>query len=85
MKKVFFALVAILLSGGAYAECTADTKTYTSCKPGYYLSNGWCRACPNGGTSADKNTGGISDCYLAAGTTVTDISGTYSVTADCPY
>ena len=50
-----------------------------------------CTACPNGGVSNPAVTGGVlggytaSSCMLPAGTTSTDTTGTFTVTADCPW
>ncbi len=59
--------------------------SYTSCKPGYYLFNNYCMACPNGGTSDDGNTAGMTSCYLPSNQTVTDASGTYIWQNNCNY
>lgn len=72
------------------AACEATTKTYTACKSGYYLNNNSCKQCPvyynsKRGTSADKNTNGISDCYIPGGASASDSSGTYKYTNDCYY
>lgn len=79
---LFFFIIPIY---NAYAACQATTKTYTACKPGYYLSAGTCVACPESGTSADKNNSGITDCYIPADTTITDETGEYTYISDCYY
>ncbi len=84
-KTIIIPLVGAFVCGAANAACTATTKTYTSCKPGYYLSGVACQSCPNGGTSADKNTGGVTACYLPSGTTGSDSTGSYTYTANCYY
>ena len=84
-KTIIIPLVGAFVCGAANAACTATTKTYTSCKPGYYLSGGACQSCPSGGTSADKNTGGVTSCYLPSGTTGSDSTGSYTYTANCYY
>ncbi len=87
MKKVIILvpLLGIMLAFNANAACTADAKTYTACKTGYYLSGGTCYSCPSGGTSADQNSGGITDCYLPSGTTGSDSTGSYTYTSNCYY
>lgn len=90
MKKIFIICTFIVLSvGHAQGACEATTKTYTSCKPGYYLSSGTCMRCPSSGgaygTSADRNTGGITECYLPSGTTGSDSSGSFTYTGNCYY
>lgn len=86
MKKI---LLIVTMFGAAitnaHAECVATTKTYTACKPGYYLADGNCAACPDGGTSADSNSSGITACYLPMGTASDDNTGEYTYTGDCPY
>ena len=84
-KTIIIPLVGAFVCGAANAACTATTKTYTSCKPGYYLSGVACQSCPSGGTSADKNTGGVTSCYLPSGTTGSDSTGSYTYTANCYY
>ena len=84
-RSIIIPLVGAFVCGAANAACTATTKTYTSCKPGYYLSGGTCQSCPSGGTSADKNTGGVTACYLPSGTTGSDSTGSYTYTANCYY
>lgn len=63
-------------------ETTLDGTVVVACKPGYYLENSTCKECPNiannKGTSADKNAGGITDCYLTPGT-YEDESGTFKI------
>lgn len=81
--------LCILFSSYAYAECTTGAKTYTACKPGYYLSYGDCVRCPSSGgvygTTVDNNTGGITSCYLPSGTTGSDSTGSYTITGSCYY
>ncbi|HIS70872.1 MAG TPA: hypothetical protein IAD02_02680 [Candidatus Enterousia intestinigallinarum] len=86
MKRIlFFTACGLVIMRGANAACTVTGTVYSSCKPGYYLSSNNCIACPNGGTSADKNSGGITDCYLPSGTTGSDSTGNFTYTADCHY
>ncbi len=90
-RKILFVIGIILMasSQNARAACTAGIPTYTACKPGYYLraigSFTACQACPSSGTSANLNSGGITDCYLPSGTTGSDTTGTFTYTADCYY
>lgn len=91
MKKyILMSVIAGMLPViGARAECEATTKTYTACKPGYYLSGGNCLECPSSGgikgTSADKNNIGITACYIPAGTAFSDSGGSGTYTGDCYY
>lgn len=85
MKFFVVFIIAIMFAGAAHAECIATGTIYTACKPGYYLENDYCYACPNGGTSADKNTGGITDCYLPAGQVYSDTAGEWSYSDNCHY
>ncbi len=85
MRKAILLFIIILTNTSAYAACTSEGTSYYACKPGYYLSGGNCIACPDGGTSADRNNTGIGACYLPAGTTGSDTTGKYSHTADCYY
>lgn len=89
MKKIFILLAIIVPVFNAYADCTAAAKTYTACKPGYYLSVDICLRCPSSGgvygTTADNNTGGITSCYLPSGTTGSDASGNFIYIGNCYY
>lgn len=89
IKTSIFAIIATLVCAGANAACTATTKTYTACKPGYYLSSGDCVRCPSSGgvygTTADNNTGDITSCYLPSGTSGSDTSGSFTYTGNCYY
>lgn len=89
----YFVLLIFIIFGITPAfsatTCTTDTKTYTACKPGYYLILGSCRRCPasNGvyGTTVDNNTNGITSCYLPSGTTGSDTYGDYEIVGNCYY
>lgn len=89
MQKILIAAALILYAGVANAACTANPKTYTSCKPGYYLSDGDCKRCPSSGgvygTTADKNTGGITSCYIPSGNSFSDSTGSGTYTGNCYY
>lgn len=93
MKKLCFVFAVMALSAsGANAACSENIKTYVSCKPGYYYDSSLlktCTRCPASGgvygTSADKNIDGVTSCYLPAGTTGSDDTGTFKYTADCYY
>jgi hypothetical protein len=67
------------------ASCTMPTH----CKAGYYKSGDTCIVCStlgiSGATSPDHNQGGSSSCYLPAGGTYSDASGTFEVSANCAY
>lgn len=91
MYKYFIFMISFagLFSMSANAACVANSKRYTSCKPGYYLSAQNCYRCPKDnttgvtGTSSDKNTSGLSSCYLPSGTGGTDTSGRWQYTSNC--
>ncbi len=89
MKQIFFIFIILIMPAISNAACEATDKTYTSCKPGYYLSSGTCVRCPASGgvygTSADKNTGGITSCYILSGNTGSDSSGSFKYTGNCYY
>lgn len=94
MKKLCFVFAVMALSvSGANAACSEKTKTYVSCKQKYYYDSliggtgKTCYRCPrfDDATSADKNTKGVTACYLPAGTTGSDSTGTFEYTADCYY
>lgn len=80
---IFGLCFAFVHSAGA--ACVATTKTYSACKPGYFLNGGACSVCIDGGTSDDKNDSGITACYVPAGTTGSDASGTFTYTENCHY
>lgn len=91
MKRVFVCLiVSVFYSTVALCDCVSTGTVYTSCKPGYYLSNGDCIRCPKTsdgvyGTTVDKNTGGKTSCYIASGVEMTDTTGTSVFTSKCYY
>lgn len=91
MKQIIVMLVVIFYTGAIYAECKVQTTTYTSCKPGYYLSSGNCVACPKftgvtvNITTKDKNTGDATSCYIPSGSEFSDFTGSGKFTADCKY
>ncbi len=74
-----------------YYICRASTERQTACLPGYYnnsTSRLDCRLCPSfNGTAGASDIGAtsITDCYIAAGTTFSDSTGTYTYTRDCYY
>ena len=85
MKKIICILAVTIFIPHRAAlalACTESQTLYTACKAGYYLENSTCKECPNiansRGTSADKNDGGITDCYLTPGT-YEDESGTFKI------
>ena len=73
-------------SGTNLVSCSS-TFTY-KCEAGYYGNptafNKTCTKCPSPGTSAEGSTS-QSDCYIPAGTTGSDSSGTYKYVSDCHY
>ena len=69
--------------------CVCTKKTERRCSAGYYgtvtlVSSSACTQCPSPGTSAAGATS-QSDCYIPAGTTGSDSTGTYKYTANCYY
>lgn len=91
MRNILYTCCAmvILLMSDAFGACSATTKTYTSCKSGYYLSSGTCNKCPSSGGVAgltgDKNTGDITSCYIPSGTSFSDDTGSGTYTGNCYY
>lgn len=85
MKKICLFIILSVMSSNAWAECVENPLTYTSCKPGYYLSGTLCVVCPDGGTSADKNKNGIGACYLPTGSSFSDSTGSGEYTNNCYY
>lgn len=100
MKKYFFVCAVMALVSGADAAttCTVTASgSYMSCKSGYYYDKVFvtdtekkCYLCPLFkpsvyGESVNKNTEGVTSCYLPAGTTGSDSTGTFKYTAPCYY
>jgi hypothetical protein len=67
-----------------HASCDGTGNTIFSCNMGYYKSGSGCAPCPDGGMTA---TGGqaIDNCYLPAGSSFDDDSGTFQMTNRCYY
>lgn len=89
MKKILFALWVGLCVSSVYADTCAVSSTTYSCYTGYYLSGTSCVRCPSSGgvygTTVDQNTGGITSCYLPAGSSFSDNIGSGTYSADCYY
>lgn len=89
MKKYVLGLILIGLTTNVYAACEETNRTYVMCKPGYYLSGTICIACPESSlgetTSADQNMSGVRDCYLPAGTSFSDSTGSGTYSENCHY
>ena len=70
--------------------CICTKKFESRCAAGYYgtglptVGGSSCTQCPSPGTSAAGSTS-QSDCYIPAGTTGSDSTGTYKYTANCYY
>ena len=70
--------------------CVCTKKTERRCSAGYYgtvgalVNSSSCTQCPSPGTSAAGATS-QSDCYIPAGTTGSDSTGTYKYTSNCYY
>ena len=70
--------------------CVCTKKIERRCTAGYYgtvgmiVSSSACTQCPSPGTSAAGSTS-QSDCYIPAGTTGSDSTGTYKYTSNCYY
>lgn len=56
----------------------------TLCDAGEYGNGRNCTACPEPGTS-EMGATEITECYIPAGTVMTDTTGTYTYTEDCYY
>ncbi len=88
-KTILFACAVVAYAGAVRADCVATTKTYTACKPGYYLSGGDCISCPSSGgvagRTADNNTGDITSCYIPSGTSFSDGTGSGVYSGNCYY
>ena len=89
MRILFFGLVFCFCIGGVWAACEETGTVYTACKPGYYLDSGDCVRCPSSGgvygTTVDKNTGGITSCYIPSGNSFSDSSGSGTYSGNCYY
>ena len=70
--------------------CVCTKKTERRCSAGYYgtvgalVNSSSCTQCPSPGTSSAGATS-QSDCYIPAGTTGSDSTGTYKYTSNCYY
>lgn len=72
----------------AAEECSDCTYTTTyACVAGYYLETDGetCERCPNNLKSADKNSGGITDCYAPADTTFAKDGHKFKYMQNCYY
>ncbi len=67
------------------STCICTSSTEYRCGAGYYGYLDNCTACPGSGTSTAGSNGAITDCYLPAGTTGSDATGTYEYTTPCYY
>jgi len=67
---------------------TCNATTYYRCAAGYWGVSkdgiSGCKACPDSGTSAPGSKM-QTECYLSAGGSRTDATGTYKFTSDCYY
>ena len=69
LKKIFLVFIGCALWGAAaWASCTASSKTYTSCKTGYYLSGGSCNACTGVSYTDTENISGGTRSRTCTGT-----------------
>lgn len=90
LKKIAFFFAAMCFVNLGWATCAFESNVYTKCKSGYYLGDSFCNTCPSpigfsaSPTSASQNTGGVTDCYVPAGT-YTDQSGTFIWSSACYY
>lgn len=89
MKKLLLVFVYVAYPVAGYAECVALQTVYTACKPGYYLSDGQCLQCPPSdsimATTADKNSGDKTSCFIQSDTNFSDESGYGTYTGNCYY
>lgn len=87
----------IVEKNGSYQPCGPNASLFstevgkcvqgaitTFCKAGQYASGGKCKDCPDGGTSK-FGASSITDCYIPAGTSGTDATGTWEYAEDCYY
>lgn len=65
------------------STCTSTSSF--SCNRGFYKNGSSCTACPGGGTTPRSGATSVTSCYLAAGATGSDSSGSYTFTSDCYY
>jgi len=70
-------------------KCNSCIEEYSfRCAAGYYgnptITTSGCTACPTGGTSA-PGAKAKTECYIPAGTTQSDSTGTYVITSNCYY
>ncbi len=74
-------IVSTIINGVCTPSCIGG-----NCEPNQYKNLRECIDCPDGGTTG-SNIGGdaITDCYLPAGTTRSDETGTYKYTDKCYY
>ena len=98
MKKILLSFVLCLVGCWAYGACEQTGTKYIACKPGLYLDSGNCELCPDfsggwdaityvylQGTSADKNNGGITDCYMPKNMEIADDHGVFVFEENCSY
>lgn len=71
------------------ATCRGGNFSVFVCLQGYYKNGDTCSRCPGfgstNGTTAGNGADSITDCYLPAGTSGSDATGSFTYTSDCYY
>lgn len=71
------------------ATCRGGNFSVFVCLQGYYKNGDSCSPCPDFGGTAGTTSGNgadsITDCYLPAGTSGSDATGSFTYTSDCYY
>ena len=75
-------------SGVCPSNSTCTSATSFTCNKGYWKNGSVCTSCPPSnyggyGTTASTGATSISECYLPAGTTSSDTTGTFQFTQKC--
>ncbi len=66
------------------ATCAGGNGSTFRCNANYYKSGSACEPCPNGGKSSSGSTD-ITSCYLSAGTSFSDSTGSGEYSGNCYY
>lgn len=86
---LFFAILFIPMAtaiAGVYPDAYGVCKYY-ACGPGRYFTGASCIVCPEitYSSSNDRNTKGITACFIPGHTIMSDETGTYTFEDDCYY
>ncbi len=71
--------------GGGECVYSGSCSTVTHCGQGYYKDGSSCKPCPDGGTTRGYTERGQTECFLPAGTPMSDITGTYTCSSNAGY